>query len=147
VTAALQPAGPDHVQLRLSAAAALPSGQPLANLGFVARANQPSAIVPLLVSSAQAMQANGVAVPRVVGVDGRVVIVSSRPVLEALIATNGQRMLMLYGQSNVTYDIESTTSLNPTVVWTLYWRGGVTNLVQPVVPNAGQRLFYRARRP
>jgi hypothetical protein len=147
VTAALQPAGPDHVQLRLSAASALPSGQPLANLGFVAPSNQPSAIVPLLVSGAQALQANGVAVPRVVGVDGRVVVVSAQPLLEALIATNGQRMLVLYGRSNVTYDIESTTSLNPTVVWTFYWRGGVTNLVQPVVPNTGQRLFYRARRP
>lgn len=147
VTAALQPAGPDHVQLRLSAATALPPGQPLANLGFVATSNQPSAIIPLLVSGAQALQANGVAVPRVVGADGRVVIVGSQPLIEALIATNGQRMLVLYGQSNVTYDIESATNLNPTVVWTLYWRGGVTNLVQPVVPNTGQRLFYRAHRP
>jgi hypothetical protein len=147
VTALLQPAGTDRVQLRLSAATALPSGQPLANLGFLARGSQPSTVVPLLLSSAQALQANGVAVPRVIGADGRVVIVSAQPVIESLIATNGQRMLMLYGQSNVIYDIESTTNLNPTVVWTLFWRGGVTNLVQPVVPGTNQRLFYRARRP
>jgi len=147
VTATLQPAGTDRVQLLLRAATALPSGQPLASLGFVAPSNQPSAIIPLLVSNAQALQASGVVVPRVFAQDGRVVIVGAAPSLEATIATNGQRMLMLYGRPGVTYDVESTPSLNPVVLWTQHWRGGVTNLVQPITPETNQMRFYRARRP
>jgi hypothetical protein len=147
VTAALQSAGPGRVQLVVSAATALPPGPPLANLGFVALSNQPSAFVPLLVSSPAALQANGVAVPRVSARDGRVVIVGGEPLLEALISTNGQRRLTLYGEPDVTYDVERTTSLNPVVLWMPFWRGGVTNLVQPIAPDTSQMLFYRARRP
>jgi hypothetical protein len=145
LTATLTPAGADRVELVLSRATALPSGQTLANLSVIAVSNQPSAIVPLLVSEPEAMQANGVPVPRLSARDGRMVIVGAEPLLEALIGTNAQRALVLYGQSNVTYDVESAANLNPVLIWTPYWRGGVTNLIQEITPQTDRMLFYRAR--
>lgn len=103
-------------------------------------------MVPLLISSTQALQSNGTAVPRFLSRDGRVVIVAPPPLLESLLSTNGQRVLLIYGESNVTYRVESTPSLNPPILWTPYWEGGVTNLVQPIDPAAAPTLFYRARR-
>jgi len=149
VTATLQRDGPDRARLLLGVAGGqlLASQQPLANLGFTAVSNQASAMVPLLISSIQASQSNGTPVPRFFSRDGRVVIVAPPPLLEGLLSTNGQRRLLLYGESNVTYRVESTPGLgpNPPILWTPYWEGGVTNLVQPIDPAAAPTLFYRAR--
>jgi hypothetical protein len=147
ITATLQPDGPERARLFLGVAGGqlLASQQPLASLGFTAVSNQASAMVPLRSSAIQVSQSNGTPVPRFFSRDGRVVIVAPPPLLESLLLTNGQRRLLIYGQPNVTYRVESTLSLIPPILWTPYWEGGVTNLVQPIDPAAAPTLFYRAR--
>jgi hypothetical protein len=120
----------------------------LADLRFTAVAGQTSAFVPLLINEVAAWTTNGTLVGNTVGVAGQLVVIGEQPLLEAMLSTNGQRILILYGRPGTNYIIEATTDLaNP-----LGWQSaspsiGMSNLVQVVdaPTNAGPIIFYRVR--
>ena len=119
----------------------------VSSLRFTALSNRPSAFVPLVVSGVTARQSNGQLVPRTGGADGRVVYVGTEPLLEST-GTNGTVRLSLYGPPAPGYTVESTTNLLPTIVWSPYWQGGFSNLLQTIdIPTNSPKRFFRARRP
>ncbi len=146
-TLSLEPVGGDSYLLRISAlpGQVLSQAQPVAHLEFTAVANQTTAFVPLRLSGLSAVQANGELVPKTLAHDGRVVVVGAAPIIEAMISTNEQRSIVLYGTPGKSYVVECTTNLvNP--VWTLFGQGALTNQSQRFqsVPT-NQTQFYRAR--
>ncbi len=97
-------------------------------------------------ASLVAVQGNGVPVPRTIANNGRVVVIGSAPLLEALIHPNGQRTFVLYGIPQTSYTLESTKDLSGTVTWTIEWQGPLTNLFQVFdIGTTNQTIFYRAR--
>jgi hypothetical protein len=117
----------------------------LAGLCFMPLSNR-SAFVPLLVSDIVAVRNDGLFIPRVAARDGRVVVVGAEPLLEALLTTNGQRVLNLYGIPGTNYAVEVTPILPATWQQACLLTMG-TNLVQQVcdpLPNLDPTLFFRA---
>ena len=117
----------------------------MAHLQFLAISNQTSAFVPLRVSDANAYQANGALVPRILAHDGRITVIGAAPLLEALLSTNETRTIVLYGTPGKSYAVESSTNLvNP--AWTLFGQGILTNQSRRFDAGRTNRTwFYRAR--
>jgi hypothetical protein len=80
---------------------------------------------------------------------GRVVVVGEEPLLEMLIGTNRQPLLVLYGKPLPGYSIESRTN-----ILLGNWKSVLTNLTVPTnlflnitpVPGSGAVNFYHALR-
>lgn len=124
----------------------LTGSQVLANLRFNSVSNQISAFVPLGVHDVTAIQADGNPVPRTLANDGRVVVVGDASLLEALVQTNGQRTLILYGITNRIFALESTTNLMDSSAWTTVLQTSSTNLFQVFdVSQTNGVIFFRAR--
>jgi len=148
VSGSAQPSAPNRSLIRYDAVGGQPliGTRSLSSLAFTASSNQTSAFVPLNVSGLAAVQGNGVPVPRTISNDGRIAIVGTAPLLEALIRTNGQRTVILYGIPQMNYTLESTTSLADGVSWTIEWQGMLTNLFQVFdMGTTNQTIFYRAK--
>ncbi len=119
--------------------------QTLASLAFTTASDQASDFVALAVSGPVAWQASGVPVPKILSTDGRVVVIADHPLLEALLATNAQRTLILYGKPGTNYVVETTPDL-VTPAWQTFWQGALTNLFQQIdIPGTNSIIFYRAR--
>jgi len=129
------------------------SGQPfvgsqaVSSLQFEGMTTEPSAFIPLNISSLVAIQPNGVALGRTLGNDGRVEFVADQPRLEAQLV-GSTRQLILYAQPGQTNSILCTTNLNPPIVWTPIWSDVITNLKQTLtLPATNVNTFYRMSRP
>jgi hypothetical protein len=148
VSGSLQPSAPNGSLIRYDAVGGQPlmGTRSLSSLAFTASSNQTSAFVPLVISDVLALQGNGVPVPRTLANNGRVVVIGNESLLEALISTNGQRSLTLYGKRGTNYVLESTMAFSPTATWQIEWQGPLTNLfrVFDLLGNANQTIFYRA---
>jgi Putative Ig domain len=132
------------VTLNASDAQPLNGTKTLADLQFASISNQISAFVPLTLQGVTAVQANGTAVPRIIANNGRVVVIGAASLLEALVQTNSQRTLILYGIPQTGYTLESTTNLSN---WQIEWQGSLTDLFQVFdgLSSTNSPIFYRAR--
>jgi uncharacterized delta-60 repeat protein len=148
VQGSFEPSAPNRSFINYNAAAgqSLIGSRPLGGLGFTTSSNKTSAIIPLSIYSLAAVQANGAPMLRTIANNGRVVFVGTNALLEALIQSNGQRTLTLYGKPQTSYILESTTDLAAPTLWRAEWQGAITNLLQVFhLPNTNQTIFYRAR--
>jgi hypothetical protein len=122
----------------------------IADLSFLASSNR-SAFLPLLISDMAALRRDGVPVPRVATVSGRVAIVGEEPMLEALSnATNDSRLLRLYGIPGGRYRIDmAPTFFGPWQQACEATLTNPTNLFQNVcepISGVESNLFFRALR-
>ncbi len=122
-------------------------GKILGQLNFTGISTQ-SAFVPLIITNLIAMRPSGEPVPRTLGGEGRVVVIANEPLLEALLSTNQQRSLVLYGKPGAGYVIQTTTQPNNPLLWQTVWQGSLTNLTLPLPApgNSNGTLYYRAYR-
>jgi hypothetical protein len=115
----------------------------IAQLSFKAVSTQ-SAFVPLLLSNISAARPERALVPKIVGQDGRVVVIASESLLEAKYGPTGQPTLTLYGKPGSSYMTEHKTNLlaGP---WLPGWRVPMTNLSRDFGLAVDKRAeFYRA---
>jgi hypothetical protein len=150
-SASMQAAGANTAALTFTVmpGQTLQGTQRVARLHFTATAGQSSSFVPLDLDSMSAgVMAAGVE-PTLLINDGRVVVVGTRPLLEARITPANQREVTLYGRRNTSYVIEFSTNLVNGGTWRP--RGTVlgvnmTNLTQSLLLNLpAPPVWYRAR--
>jgi hypothetical protein len=91
-----------------------------------------SAFVPLLVSNFSGTTSNNAPETLSATQAGRVVLIGNQPLLEAAIGTNSHRLLMLYGNPGVSYDLLSTTNIANANSWSTLGSVTLTQLVQTV---------------
>lgn len=122
-------------------------GKILGQLNFTGTSTQ-SAFVPVIFSNLIAMRPTGIPVPRTLSGAGRVAVIANEPLLEALLSTNQQRSLVLYGKPGAGYVIQTTTQPNNPLLWQTVWQGSLTNLTLPLPAPGGSSgtLYYRAYR-
>ena len=78
------------------------------------------------------------------GLGGRVVVIGTRPLLEAGLGSNSQRMLTLYGNPGASYQMAYSTNLL-TTNWAPVWQGTMTNVSEVFqADQTPSQLFYRA---
>jgi len=138
----------NQVQMTFAATAGqtLFGNQPLAQLNLAIVTNQSSAFLPLVPQSLQGVNPDGSAVSNFAVQSGRLVIVASQPLLEALYGPNQTRNLALYGNPGAAYQVQSSTNLALASAWQDAFLTPMTNLMQvfadldPTQP----RIFYRA---
>jgi hypothetical protein len=124
--------------------------QELGHVSFTAVRDQPSAFLELPIADATGTRIGGTDAPRKFLQDGEVVVINSNPLLRARLAQSNnayRESLTLYGLPGTNYVIESTTDLDPPVVWT-----PVDSLTPPGfmmsigdLENTNAAIFYRAR--
>jgi len=142
----MQSPGQAHLTFETLPGQSLVSSQLLGHVQFTAVSPQ-SAFVPITLSSVTARQTNGLPVPRTIPGSGRVVVVAQEPLLEALLLTNSQRRLVLYGPPGSGYTIQKTTDISRPNQWQTVWAGTLTNLFQIGPADGNSSEFYRAIRP
>jgi hypothetical protein len=131
------------IALILKSSIATSSNQTLLRLSFAATTNDVTGAVALNFSPLQATRRDGTTVTNTLGNKGRVIVVGSRPYLEAL-ATN--RSLNVYGKIGTNYVIECATNLNQGAVWLPAATVLLSNQMQQAgLPLAPLYSFYRAR--
>ena len=89
-----------------------------------------SAFVPLLVSNFSGTTSNNAPKPLSASQAGRVVLVGNQPLLEGAIGTNSHRLLLLYGNPGVSYELLSTTNIANPNSWSTLGSVTLTQLVQ-----------------
>lgn len=138
---------PQTALLRFTAAAAMMQGtQNLARLNFTAVSGQGSAFLPLTVNSLGVTRAQPGPEPTLLANDGRIVVVSRQPLVEAQLTRTGQRVLAIYGTTGILYRIETTT--NPASPWIQRATLRPTNIVQRLTSPGfllGPNIFVRLR--
>ena len=147
-SSSLQPLGANQSLIQLTAASGetLLGSLTLARLQFNAISDLHSAIVPLQLSEAQAVQPNGNRLARPKTADGRAFVIGEEPLLDAMLQTNGARTLVLYGRPNRQYTIEAVGDLADGNGWSA-WQAidllGSWIILSEPGTNAGN-VFYRA---
>jgi RHS repeat-associated protein len=113
---------------------------------FSTLANQSSAFVPLVVTNLVGRKPSGTVVANAFGYPGRVVVIGRQPLLEAFLSTNGEPMLVLYGNPGTNYVVEYRTTLQSGAPWAEYARVTLTNLsvTLPARQTAAPLVVYRA---
>ena len=119
----------------------------IGEINFVGTASR-STFIPLLVDNITALRDTGVPIPRALAGTGRVVVVGNEPLLEAIMTTNHQRLLVLYGEPGNGYVVQTSTSLEVPMQWQTAWQGSLTNLSLTIQApgNTNGSIYYRAYR-
>jgi len=147
-TAAISPISANRASVQLSATPGqiLPGGKELARLHFTADGLDNSAVVPLRVTDLAGVRASGDVLLNATAQGGRVFLVGREPLLDASVAANGSRELILYGPVLHTYEIQYRTSLSPGSAWTKLATVSMTKdwALLPPPDSGSQTIFYRA---
>jgi len=122
----------------------------LGQLVFASASSQPSAFLPLPVSSLKAPVVNygynsG---SRVTSQNGEVEVLRTNSLLRVYPGTNGTRYLELYGLAGTNYTLQSTTNLAPPTQWTTVLTTLMPSNMVFLTPNLGTTnpvIFYRAQ--
>ena len=122
--------------------------QHLAWLHFTAVCTQSSAFVNLEIPETVGTQPDGTPARNFAPVAGRVVIIGEEPLLEAVMGTNRQPELILYGQVGTTNVVEANPNLDNASGWQPRCQVTLTNLFQTFACEGvtNRTMFYRARR-
>jgi hypothetical protein len=103
--------------------------------------------MPLVISHILGQQANGLWLTRAVGFNGKVVVIGTKPVLEAVLLPARARALVLYGRPNRTYVIEQSDVIgeeawwNP---WTTFRLSATFHVIQQGFNLLEHESYYRA---
>ena len=127
---------------------ALQGTQLLAHLTFRAPGTK-SAFVPLVPENIVGVRTNEQIFAVTFYEPGRVVVIGSQPLLDALKPVANQHFLTLFGNPGMTYQIDTSTQMEPPITWTYFSEVTLTNVSQRVggVINPPPTLFYRVRQP
>ncbi len=118
------------------------STQQLARLNFRSTTDQTSVIVPIEVEWLSYARTTEGPDPTLIFNDGRVVVVSARPLLEARLI-GGQRQLMIYGKLGSNYSVQSRTALVGTPGWQNRTTVTMTNMVRTIsAPSQTAPVIY-----
>ncbi len=103
-----------------------------------------SAFVPLAVGNMAAVGPNNSPVTNLIGQTGRLVVIGSQSLLEASLDTNSNRILTLYGNPGVSYELLSTPNL--TSPWLPIANVTLTDLFQNIslANTTNQAQFFKA---
>lgn len=114
-------------------------------LHFQALPEGSSAILPARVRDVVGTTGGGLRLANGLGQNGRLFVVGEEPVLDALLATKGDRSLVLYGRPGRAYAVESATNLALGAAWRLEQAFELDGRFT-VLPleAAGPGVFYRA---
>ena len=115
-----------------------------AHIHFLAQADQTSAFLAVPITSATANKANGATFSNLGSQDGEVVVVGTQPLLRPVADPDQGRVLSLYTNPALNYQIQFSTNLTATVAWQTLQNFQPTNLVQRVnLDSANPNIFYR----
>ncbi len=147
-SATLQNAGPDLLLARISTAPGQPitGNELVAQLNFTTVPNQPSAFIPLVPQSIQGLSVSGDTVLNIAAQRGRLTVIGTQPLLEAVLEPDNNRQLNLYGIPWASYEIQSSAFLGSAGTWVDVLRVALTNLVVsfPAPQSDNPTVFYRA---
>jgi hypothetical protein len=106
-----------------------------------------SAFVPLSVVNLGAVGPNNSPVTNFIGETGRVVVIGPQSLLEASLDTNLNRILTLYGNPGVSYELLSTPNL--AIPWITFGNVTLTDLFQNISLGSAtnQAQFFKAVQP
>lgn len=118
----------------------------IADLCFTALPDQPSAFTRLSVTNIALTTTNGRVVVHPSTSAGTVVIVGTKPLLEASLTQERIRQMFLYAQPGSFYQVEWTTNLSLPIVWQLSCRVPMTGpaLALCCVDAGNSTAFFRA---
>jgi hypothetical protein len=147
--AKLVPNGPGKFQVDLETASGqtLTGAEVLPVLNFNAEQGVSSSFVPVKVSAISALEPNGTGLARLIGDDGRVIVINAAPLLEA-VRDGGPILVILYAPPGPNYTLLSSRSLGAPA-WSPFWTGSVgSSLFQAItVPVTNATEFFRAEAP
>jgi hypothetical protein len=106
-----------EVSLTLPADRALRGPTNVARVCLISMPGQGSSFVPVRVEDVVGRRKDGSEVGNAYGTPGQAVVVGEQPLLEAAGLTNGQPVLWVYSSPGSRTRLETTTSLEPPVVW------------------------------
>lgn len=138
-----------QIELTLPASRILYGPTNVGELGFTAQAGQSSAFVPLLITDIDGLKPNEQPVANAFGQPGRVTVVGTEPLLEALPSTNGHVRLIVYDSPGAPVRLETTTVLLTSPSWVAWTNlAATTNLWRVIEPvrATNHTLFIRALR-
>ena len=137
--------GQYHGRIEARLGQQLSGRQQIGRLHFHALPGQDSCFVTLAVSNVLARDKEGIVVPRVVVNAGRIVILGSRPLLDATLMSSSHHVITVYGlpASNVVLQSKETVGGGE---WLDLWQGTLTNRFQTIGPLTApsETRFYRA---
>ncbi|MCL5098564.1 MAG: hypothetical protein M1608_13750, partial [Candidatus Omnitrophica bacterium] len=118
----------------------------IAQLVFTAVPNQPSAFVPLKLTSISAAKPDASKLTNVFAQSGRVVVIGQQALLEAGFESDGTRQLMLYGKPGSSYAIEYSTNIISTGPWAPLYHLPLTTMSASLqaLNRSLDPVFYRA---
>jgi hypothetical protein len=117
----------------------------LGSISLTAVPNPASTIVPLAPSSMGAAASNNVPVTHFIGQNGRVVVVGGQSYLEGYIDSNSNRVLTLYGNPGVSYQLLATSNLMDSSSWKAAGTFTLSNLfLNTNVGKSNLIEYYRA---
>jgi hypothetical protein len=115
-----------------------------AQINFQAAAGQTSAFLELPIISVSANNMDGSTVTNAIPAAGEVVVIGTNPLLLPGYSPNTGRVLTIYANPGVNYEIECTTDLASANSWQLLENYQPTNIVESVnLDSANPTAFYR----
>jgi hypothetical protein len=124
--------------------------QEVAWLYITAATNQPSGFHTVLISDFIGTQPDGTRLTNLNSQVGRVVVVGDEPLLEAVMSTNREPLLIVYGYYGTTNTLEAKTALQGVEPWRPVGQAVIptTNLLEVLdnVVGTNRTIYYRALR-
>ncbi len=136
------------IAIQMAQGQALQGTQQIAQLNFLALANQPSAFVSLPIGSVSAVKPGGSVYTDYITQAGVVAVVRTAPLLDAAYSTNLGRSLICFGNLGVNYQLQYSTNLAPPTSWGSLLNYTQTNAVMTMDMNSSNPvIFYRLFQP
>lgn len=135
------------IQLTARSGQTLVGSKEIAQLNFLAIANQQSAFVPLRILPFSATKSDGASITDRPAEPGRVVVIAQEALLEANFNADGSRRLMLFGKPASTYAIEYSSNPTAPGSWVRLPAGLTLSSLSAVVPGidaTASQVFFRS---
>ena len=120
--------------------------QQVAQINFTTPAGQSSAFVPLQIAAIDGRHGDNSPFALQFVQNGRVIVIAEEPLLEAQLAPDGSRSLILYGKPGASYQIQAANSVGIGDNWNDWTLVSLTNLSQAIsaVNPPWPVAFFRA---
>jgi len=132
------------VSLQITPGQPFTASNTIAELSFQPPVGQPSAFVPVSVTSVMGTKSDASTYGNVATGAGEVVVVGTNPLLQLQTTAGQTSPLTLYGNPGANYQVQFTTNLTPPIVWSLLANHQQSNVVEAVDVDVSQPgMFYR----
>jgi hypothetical protein len=134
VTASAQAPDSSQPQFNFSAPSGgiLPGSTTLGTIALQVLPTGVSAFAPLTVNNIVPTAADNSAIPTILNQSGRLVLVDAQPLLEMKLTTNLTPTLTMYGSPGASFQVVTTSSMTPPVVWTPLTNVTMVTVIQPI---------------